>query len=124
MTQLELRKQAIAISYDILDARTQGKLIVYISGKVTGLDPEETFMKFLKAQNKLQEEGYYCFNPTAHIKANCDWNMAMRLCLAILPLCDYIYLLEDWKHSNGARIEKQVADMFELRTWEQVKLQH
>jgi len=122
MNRTQLKVKAICIITEILDIKMKGKEVVYISGKVTGLHPEETKQKFASAEHNLNNAGYYCFNPTANIEPDCDWNLAMRLCLSVLPMCDYVYLLTDWKESKGAKVEKLMADKLQMVLWHQTNL--
>lgn len=87
------------------------KQLIYISGKVSGLDPMDVFLKFLESEQKLIAHGYEVFNPTAWLTPETDWQQAMKLCIAILPMCDGIYLLPDWHQSRGAKIERDTALM-------------
>lgn len=92
--------------------------LIYISGKVTGLEPAAVAMKFAKAEHKLKKLGYTTFNPTAWLKPDADWQDAMKLCIAILPMCDSIALLPDWHESTGAKMEHSTALVLGIPTLE------
>lgn len=115
MTDNELRK-SVALTSAML--RLKGKPIAYISGKVTGLPIHEVKEKFNTLQVELEAKGYAVFNPTKSIKADCDWKLAMRYCIAILPLCDSIHMLYDWEESRGAREELRIADLLGLQVFQ------
>ncbi|HMI03062.1 MAG TPA: DUF4406 domain-containing protein [Pedobacter sp.] len=83
---------------------------VYIAGKVTGLPYKEVFDKFQQAKTKLLNKGYFVINPCDFIQPDEDWKIAMSICFTLLPAADYIYLLDDWKDSKGAILEKDLAD--------------
>lgn len=87
---------------------------VYIAGKVTGLDYKDVYLKFQTAQLKLEACGFEVYNPLHHVDEDCDWNLAMKICLKALIDCDYIHLLHDWNESAGATIEKELADKLQI----------
>ncbi|MFD2874064.1 DUF4406 domain-containing protein [Mucilaginibacter ximonensis] len=90
------------------------KHVAYVAGKVTGLEPTECYLKFKAAQAKLEADGWTVLNPCDFIKADEDWQMAMRFALPLLCMADTIYLLPDWMDSEGARIEFEIAQRFGL----------
>lgn len=84
---------------------------IYIAGKVTGLYPEDIKLKFEKAQHHLESLGYEVVNPINVVNnTNAEWTCAMRTCIKALIDCDALVLLSDWFTSNGAKIEKQLAE--------------
>lgn len=83
--------------------------LVYIAGKVSGLHYQEVVEKFKKRENELLAKGYNVFNPCEFVDESCDWQEAMKICLAHLPYCDYIDLLPDWQASKGATFERECA---------------
>lgn len=91
---------------------------VFISGKVSGTDLEETKRKFTSAERVAEryfriEFGYYpknVINPTQLGLTNADsWLMCMIVCIWHLLKCNTIFMLSDWKESRGARIEHRIA---------------
>jgi hypothetical protein len=84
--------------------------IVYIAGKISGLDYDVTFLKFKSAQLKLEARGYYVLNPMELVHKEANWEDAMRICLSFLPYAQYIYTLPDCKDSKGAIIEIDLAE--------------
>jgi hypothetical protein len=85
---------------------------VYIAGKVTGLPQKEVIEKFEKDERIFREMG---FDPVNPIRVVNDWSMewkpAMKLCIAALMQCDYIYLQPDFNNSRGAWKEMELARM-------------
>lgn len=95
--------------------------IIYIAGKVTGLDREETIAKFGKAVQELHNLGYVTINPM-EIVSNPDttWQDAMILCIRAFLLCNAILLLPDARHSKGAQIEYQLAKDLGIRVYSHI----
>ncbi|MCR4964822.1 MAG: DUF4406 domain-containing protein [Bacteroidales bacterium] len=87
---------------------------VYIAGKVTGEKYQTVFIKFMAAENRLKMDGHEVVNPIRFCASEWPWADCMRRCIARLMECDAIYLLNDWKQSKGARLEKYLADQLGL----------
>ena len=89
-----------------------GDNYVYIAGKVTGMNYDKAFERFSHAEQLLRNFGHKTINPMRIINQNCAWEPAM--CIGIVSMvkhCNKIYLLDNWFHSKGARIEKQLAEL-------------
>ena len=99
---------------------------VYISGKIgEEVISDATRRKFARAEEMLKAKGYEVFNPTtsglgkvADEKVSeaerrgekTTWYQEiLKLDLDALSFCDGIYLLNDYKQSDGARIEYDFA---------------
>ena len=99
---------------------------VYISGKIgEEVISEAIRQKFAKAEEMLKAKGYKVFNPTTSglgkvadekvLEAErrgekTTWYQEiLKLDLDALSSCDGIYLLNDYKQSDGARIEYDFA---------------
>lgn len=83
---------------------------VYIAGKVSGLQYNEVFNKFLSWQQCLEAMGFEVINPTNIVRMiHTPWDVAMRLCVAELAKCDAVYFLPCWQDSPGAIIEHSIA---------------
>lgn len=82
---------------------------IYIAGKITGEHYEKTFKKFHNAEIYLYSLNYSVINPTKIIDRETDWKEAMRICIRQLVECDVVYALKDWKESEGAKIEIELA---------------
>lgn len=85
---------------------------VYIAGKVTGEDYEETLHKFKEWEILLNDKGYITVNPTKLVPKDTEWKRAMRTCISELMKCDLIFLLPDWTESKGTLIELELAATF------------
>lgn len=83
---------------------------VYLSGKISGLSEVEYKTKFNSAELFLTGLGYSVINPVSfdEIKDG-SWKDYMKRDLQLLLGCDYIYLLDNWEDSKGARIEYNLA---------------
>ena len=80
---------------------------IYIAGKITG-DPDY-IIKFLKKEITLMKERHIVMNP-AILPKRFDYEDYMKICFAMVDVCDCIYLLSDWKDSKGAIREKEYAE--------------
>lgn len=83
--------------------------LIYIAGKVSGLHYPDVVEKFRKRAEALGAKGYAVFNPCDFVDESCDWQEAMKICMAHLPYCDFIDMLPDWQSSKGATFEREVA---------------
>lgn len=83
---------------------------VYISGPITGVDFGNRFA-FSCASNALELCGYEAVDPSkVQLDDEATWADYMRADLKLLLDCDYIYMLEGWEDSKGARIERELAE--------------
>lgn len=81
---------------------------VYIAGKVRGLKNYRE--KFKEAEDKLKEKGYVILNP-AKLPEGMDAEDYMKICIPMLEVADSIYLLNNWRNSEGAKVEKAYAEL-------------
>lgn len=85
---------------------------IYISGPVTGTcDYRE---RFAEAEGFLRERHPDCevVNPVrvlAELPGSTSWEEYMRMSLAMLNMCEAVFLMKDWKESTGACIEYGVS---------------
>lgn len=93
----------------VRDGIELGQPLIYIAGKVSGLHYSEVVEKFNKRAEELSAKGFSVFNPCDFVDESCDWQEAMKICLAHLPYCDFIDLLPDWQNSKGATFERECA---------------
>jgi hypothetical protein len=91
---------------------------IYISGKITGLDKEVAAYKFRRAEQELSfEDNVEIINPL--VKAEIilrdrgnespTWDDYMEVCFELLKDCDCIYMLRNYKDSQGALLEFEYA---------------
>ena len=81
---------------------------VYISGPITGHD--DYMERFEEAEQEIRNkfgDNIEVVNPAKvnSMLPKMTWKQYMDICLTILPMCDYIYMMEGWEHSTGACIE-------------------
>lgn len=89
---------------------------VYLSGKVSGLEPKVYKNQFNSAELYLTGLGYDVVNPVSYTEdPNWTWKDYMKRDLKLLLDCDYIYPLEGWEDSAGATIECNLADSLGIK---------
>ena len=95
-------------------------IIVYLSGKMTGLAESEYKEKFRKAELFYRACGYEVVNPcelseiVLKRKPDATYEDFMAEDLRALRSCTHIALLEGWESSPGARREKAEAERLGL----------
>lgn len=88
---------------------------VYISGPITGIDFGNRFA-FSCARNALELCGYEVVDPSeVQLDDEATWTDYMRADLKLLLDCDFIYMLEGWEKSRGARIERELAKNLRIK---------
>ena len=84
---------------------------IYISGKINGLPPFYSQMRFAMAEKKLAEKGFEVINPWKLDMSGCEeWDDYIMRDLEELRKCDAIYLLSNWQESDGAMVEYYFAN--------------
>lgn len=90
---------------------------------------QETILPFVSARRALKADGFACAIPHDYIDGGTDWNTAMRISITAMlsmeyghkskPSFDGIALLDGWEESEGAKIEKQLAEALGIpcRPW-------
>lgn len=84
---------------------------VYISGRITGTT--DYLERFAQAEAMLTAKGYTVINPAKvcdRLPKSLTWEEYMAVALAMLAIADAVYFLRGWRDSNGAVIERGVAD--------------
>lgn len=79
---------------------------IYIAGKITGVPDYKA--KFKNVETLLTLDGHVVLNPAIR-PDNLDYESCMYICLAMISVCDAIYLMPCWKKSPGARREHNFA---------------
>lgn len=83
---------------------------VYISGKITGLDPVEAKKNFIKAELRLRNQGHTVMSPKGVMDfLGFEHEDYMHVCRAMIDVCDAVYMLANWTDSKGAREELDYA---------------
>lgn len=86
----------------------------YISGPISGLEPEKAKENFDRVEKLLTESGFRVFNPLKNgLPFDADTHQHMRRDLNILtneddPF-DYIFMMKRWAHSGGCKLELDTA---------------
>ncbi|MCQ2387939.1 MAG: DUF4406 domain-containing protein [Clostridia bacterium] len=79
---------------------------IYISGAIS--NNKHYKRQFKRAERKLKKRGYKVFNPCI-VPNIFSYDEFMKIDLAALECCDFVYMLDGWKTSNGAKIEHDRA---------------
>ena len=89
---------------------------IFISGKITGEDLQASRIKFGVAETYLRTLYYDPINPMkiCEYKPDKKHSEYMKECLRSLLTCHAIYMLKDWKFSEGATVECVVAETIGL----------
>ena len=87
---------------------------IYISGKITGLDPKRAWMNFLKVEIDYTRLGIPVVNPMSkryffNRMGKLPWIVYIFFDIILLLGCRGIYLQQNWEESKGARIEYRIA---------------
>lgn len=91
---------------------------LYIAGPMTGL-PDYNFPAFHAAAANLRGKGHEVVNP-AELPAPDDptWSNYMRGALRVMLTCEAVVFLPGWMQSNGARLERMVADRLRIPVYD------
>lgn len=85
--------------------------IIYISGAITNIGVQKASAIFNRKEIELHDKGYAVINPcrTSSTLPELDHDGYMVVSMAMLSLCDTIYMLKGWEKSDGAKEELQYA---------------
>ena len=85
-------------------------MIVYISGKMTGL-PDYNRPAFNAMAAQLRAEGFEVINPAElpEPAGGDHWHLWMRQAVAAMMRADALLMLDGWLESRGACAEVQIA---------------
>ena len=80
---------------------------IYIAGPITGRERVDYIQHFRRAEEYLEDRGYKVMNPAKMTAALPELSHSeyMTICLAVLSLCDCIFMLKGWRDSLGASME-------------------
>lgn len=92
---------------------------VFISGKMRGMEEREWRKRFERAELDLILSGWHpenVVNPAklSLIYPNLSRAAYMQIDLKLLEECGTIYLLDNWKESQGAKMEMDKAQQLNL----------
>lgn len=83
---------------------------VYISGPITGIDPELCHTRFAAAKKELHQRGMEPVSPLENgLPDDAPYDEHMKRDLEMLADCGIIYMLNGWERSKGCRIEFNTA---------------
>lgn len=90
----------------------KNKKMIYICGPISGHDIEERRAAFAAVESMLEAEGLEVVNPmSVDLPDGSTDKHSMRVLIALLIGCDYIYMMEDWDSNFIAVFEYMVADI-------------
>lgn len=91
---------------------------IYISGKITGLPFPEVEARFQDAEDLLEALDLEPVNPLHNGLTNeHSWNEHMVKDIEMLLGCDGILMLDNWQDSDGATIERFIAEKKGMDVW-------
>lgn len=83
---------------------------VYISGAIAHYDMNERKEAFADAEQCLRGMGFSPVNPFKNgLPDEAHWREHMRADIRLLLDCEFIYMLQGWELSKGAKLELDVA---------------
>ncbi len=88
------------------------RMIVYISGPMTGVPVGTCIRRFREAEKFLADRGDVGLNPTrwnGYPYSEMTWSACLRHDIRQLLLADRIYMCRGWQESRGATLERFVA---------------
>lgn len=79
---------------------------IYISGAITN---NPNYKEQFEAKEKELKDKYIVLTPLCLPQEGLTWEEYMKVDLAILSVCDAIYMLKGWESSKGAKLEHNYA---------------
>ena len=86
-------------------------MLIYISGPMTGLQ-DFNYPHFNRVAAELRSQDHDVINPASCFEVS--WLESILRDIELVAQADAIFLLRGWERSFGARIEKLVAEKFDL----------
>lgn len=88
---------------------------IYIAGKVTGLERSVVKKNFDTLKEYFTQKGFEVVSPIdIVIDPGTEWKAAMKICIAALIDCDFIYPMSNTWDSKGAMIELDLAKALDI----------
>lgn len=88
---------------------------IYISGPITGHPRERVERAFAEAEAVIRGSGHEPVNPLDNgLPISATWYEHMRTDLKMLLDCDAIYMVGEWWHSSGAKIEWELSRTLDI----------
>jgi len=88
---------------------------IYIGAKVTGEDYDACYRKFEATEELLVGLGYNVINPMKIVAKDTRWHVAMDMLKPELLKADILFVLKDWKQSEGTKIEVTLAEKHNIK---------
>lgn len=89
---------------------------LYVSGPVTSM-PSLNRPAFERAASQLHRAlGCAVEIPHDTVPSDADWQTAMRMSISAMLRCDGVVLLEGWRWSRSAKIERALAVELGIQT--------
>jgi len=83
---------------------------VYIAGKISGLPKGEYMGRFEDVEFTLTIRGHKALNPCKIVPQHLDYEDQMAICMRLVEIADVVFMLDNWKDSNGAKREHAHAE--------------
>lgn len=87
---------------------------IYISGKISGEDPEQVRQKFDDAKCKIMSSATPVSPLDKDIPWDAPWEQHMKADIKAMLDCDKVYALRDWDNSRGAQLEVFIAQKLNI----------
>lgn len=84
--------------------------MIYISGAITGTD--DYLERFAQVEDMLRSLGHVAINPARvnnQLPPETTYEGYMKMSLAMLDMCDTIFMMDGWTYSKGACFEQSFA---------------
>lgn len=100
---------------EVMEDLYNEKKVIYLSGKIAGMDPYECESYFDKAEQTVLEmyskyDKVEIVNPYKLPRIQDSWADYIIRDLIILKSCDVIAMLPNWENSPGAKVERVFAE--------------
>jgi len=98
--------------------------VVYIAGKISGLDLNESKRRFSTVQKAFEKKGYKVVNPHEVCQGLPDdsiWSDYMKECIINFLYVDEFYVLNNYETSKGAKLEILIAESLEIPVYYEKK---